>query len=90
MSLRPRLRAQANGVAHVLSPGRLVAAPRRNKNPTIFSWRSAGSPLWHERTASARGVPQNSTSRELMSAPASRKTAAAERSPFSAQAWRNV
>jgi hypothetical protein len=93
ISASPNFRAQAKGVAHGSSSGRLVAAPRLSRNSTIRRPRyaSLGSLLPSpERTAAANGISLNSRPRALMSAPASRRTAATDRSPLAAQACRNV
>jgi len=80
MSASPSFRAQARGVAHASSSGRLVAAPRWSRNLTNrrLRWASASlaAPLPRrgtgssgvERPAAARGVAWISTSRALMSA----------------------
>jgi hypothetical protein len=87
-------RAQANGVAHGSSSGKLVAAPRFNRNSTIrrlrgaCCGRSSSLHLRPQQIAEAKGLSLNSRPRALMSAPASRNTAATDRSPFSAQACR--
>ena len=76
----PTPNAQARGVAHAGSSGRVFGAPRLSRNFTILSWPNFA--------AQASGVDWLCSSRAVRFAPASRSFFAFLRSPSRAAVWR--